>query len=87
MILIFRALIFINCTFEPTYTIEKICETMQKATGMTRYIPLVPRGLLMFVAMILGPVLGKRVGIYPARIKKLMVSINICGRKLASTGC
>ena len=75
-----------NCTFEPAYTIEQICETMQIATDMKRYIPLVPGGLLMFAATILGPIGGKKVGIHPARVKKLMVSTNICGKKLGTSG-
>lgn len=28
---------------------------------------------------------GKKVGIHPARVRKLMVSTNVCGRKLAAT--
>lgn len=75
-----------NCTFEPAYNIEQICETMQAATSMKRHIPLVPGGLLMAVATILGPIGGKKVGIHPARVKKLMVSTNICGKKLAASG-
>lgn len=75
-----------NCTFEPAYNIEQICETMQAATGMKRHIPLVPGGLLMTAATILGPIGGKKVGIHPARVKKLMVSTNICGKKLAASG-
>lgn len=74
-----------NCTFEPAYTIEQICTTMQKATGMKRYIPLIPGWLLMTAARILGPIGGKKLGIHPARVKKLMVSTNICGKKLAAT--
>ena len=74
-----------NCTFEPAYTIEQICTTMQKATGMKRYIPLIPGWLLMTAATILGPIGGKKVGIHPARVKKLMVSTNICGKKMAET--
>lgn len=75
-----------NCTFEPAYNIEQICETMKKATGMKYKIPLIPGGLLMTVATILGPIGGKKVGIHPARVKKLMVSTNICGKKLAACG-
>lgn len=75
-----------NCTFEPAYNIEQICETMQTATDMKRYIPLVSGGLLMTAATILGPIGGKKVGIHPARVKKLMVSTNICGKKLAGCG-
>ena len=29
-----------NCTYEPAYTIEEICDTMQKATGLHRHVPL-----------------------------------------------
>lgn len=75
-----------NCTFEPAYTIEQICNTMMEATDMKRHIPLIPGGMLMFAAGILGPIGGKKVGIHPARVKKLMVSTNICGKKLAFSG-
>lgn len=75
-----------NCTFEPAYNIEQICETIQKATNMKRFIPLIPGGLLMTAATILGPIGGKKIGIHPARVKKLMVSTNICGKKLANCG-
>lgn len=73
-----------NCTFEPAYNIEQICETMKKATGLNYRIPLIPGGLLMTAATILGPIGGKKVGIHPARVKKLMISTNICGKKLAA---
>lgn len=74
-----------NCTFEPAYTIEEICTAMQSATGMKSYVPLIPGKLLLFAAAVLGPIGGKKVGIHPARVKKLMVSTNICGKKLAAT--
>ena len=41
--------------------------------------------VLLFAAGILGPIGGKKVGIHPARVRKLMVSTNVCGRKLAAT--
>jgi nucleoside-diphosphate-sugar epimerase len=75
-----------NCTFEPAYNIEQICETIKKATGLKCHIPLIPGGLLMTAASILGPIGGKKVGIHPARVKKLMVSTNIGGKKLAESG-
>lgn len=75
-----------NCTFEPAYNIEQICETMKKATGLKYRIPLISGGLLMTAATILAPIGGKKVGIHPARVKKLMVSTNICGKKLAACG-
>lgn len=75
-----------NCTFEPAYNIEQICETIKKATGLKYKVPLIPGGLLMIAARILGPIGGKKVGIHPDRVKKLMVSTNICGKKLAGSG-
>lgn len=75
-----------NCTFEPAFNIEQICQTIQKATGMKRYIPLIPAWILMTAAKILGPIGGKKVGLHPDRVKKLMVSTNICGKKLADSG-
>lgn len=75
-----------NCTFEPAYTIEQIVETMKKATGMRRQTFQIPGGLLMFAASILGPIGGKKVGIHPDRVKKLMVSTNISGKKIMNCG-
>lgn len=75
-----------NCTFEPAFNIQQICVAMQKATDMYRYIPLVPGWILMAVARIVGPIGGKKLGIHPDRIKKLMISTNISGKKLASCG-
>lgn len=77
----------INCTFEPAYTIEKICEAMKASTDLQgRKIPKVPGGLLMGIAKVVGPIGGKKVGIHPDRVKKLMISTNIGGIKLANTG-
>ncbi len=73
----------INCTFEPAYTIEQICEAMKSATGMKNRVPMINGKLLMGVARVVGPLGGKKVGIHPDRVKKLMVSTNICGKKLA----
>ena len=81
----FKGIDIFNCTFEPAYTIQEICETMQKATGMKKHILTIPAGLLMFAARIIGPLGGKKLGIHPARIKKLMISTNISGKKLAKT--
>lgn len=75
-----------NCTFEPAYNIEQICDVMKSATEMKRHTFLIPSWLLMTAARILGPIGGKKVGIHPARVKKLMISTNICGKKLADSG-
>jgi len=82
----FRGTDIFNCTFEPAYTIEHICETMKKQTDMKRHTFLIPAWLLMTAARILGPIGGKKIGIHPARVKKLMISTNICGKKLADSG-
>lgn len=75
-----------NCTYEPAYTIEHICNEMQKATGMKRYIPLIPAWILTVASIILLPLGGKKLGLHPARVKKLMVSTNICGIKMKECG-
>ena len=77
----------INCTFEPAYTIEQICEAMKSSTDLRGLkILMVPSWMLMTAARILGPIGGKKVGIHPARVRKLMVSTNISGKKLSETG-
>jgi hypothetical protein len=40
----------------------------------------------MLAAGIIGNLGGKKLGIHPARVKKLMVSTNICGKKMAASG-
>ncbi len=75
-----------NCAIYPSFNIEQICQTIQKTTNMKRHIPLIPGGLLMTAATVLGPLGGKKIGIHPARVKKLMVSTNICGKKLSECG-
>jgi nucleoside-diphosphate-sugar epimerase len=75
-----------NCTYEPAFTIEQIVETMKKVTGLKRRIIKINGMLLMFAAGIIGNLGGKKLGIHPARVKKLMISTNICGRKLAESG-
>ena len=74
-----------NCTFEPAYTIEQIVATMNKVTGLNRTAPLIPAWILMPAAAVIG-CLGALMGICPARVRKLMVSTNICGKKLADSG-
>ena len=75
-----------NCTFEPAYTIEQICEAMKKATGLRRFIPMIPAWMLLSVAGVAAVCGGGRLGICPARVRKLMTSTNICGRKWLESG-
>ena len=74
-----------NCTFEPAYTIEQIVTTMKKVTGLTQAVPYIPNALIMPVAGI-AKCMGSPMGICPARVKKLQISTNICGKKLATSG-
>ncbi len=74
-----------NCTFEPAFSIEKICNSMMKATGLSSSIPCLNGKLLIFVARIMAPFFRKK-GIHPDRVKKLMVSTNISGKKLSECG-
>ena len=75
-----------NCTFEPAYTIKHICAAMMAATGIIWHIPLVPAKLLILVSVCLVPLGGGKLGLHPARVRKLMVSTNISGKKLAASG-
>lgn len=74
-----------NMTFEPAYTIERICESMKTATGIHRHIIDIPNWLIMPAATVIGA-MGAPMGICPARVKKLQISTNICGKKLAASG-
>ena len=75
-----------NCTFTPAYRIDEICNAMMKATKLHRFIPTIPARLLMLIAKIVGPLGGKKLGIHPARVKKLMISTNINGSKMNNCG-
>lgn len=82
----FKGVEIYNCTFEPAYNIEQICNAIMEATDTKHHIYLMPGWLLMAGATVLGPLGGKKLGIHPARIKKLMISTNISGKKLAECG-
>ncbi len=72
-----------NCCYYPSFTIEQISNTMLKVTGMKRWIPYIPKTPMMAAATACGLVGGLGLGICPARVKKLMISTNIDGQKLA----
>ena len=74
-----------NCTFEPAYTTEQIVNTMKRATGLKQWVPYIPNWLIMPMAF-LAQCLGSPMGICPARVRKLQVSTNICGKKMMETG-
>ena len=74
-----------NCTFEPAYTIEQIVTAMKKVTGLTQFVPYIPNLLIMPAAYVVAA-LGSPMGICPARVRKLQISTNICGKKMAKSG-
>ena len=74
-----------NCTFEPAFSIYEIVEAMKRTTGLKRWVPFIPNGLIMPAAMV-AQCLGSPMGICPARVRKLQVSTNISGRKMAESG-
>ena len=74
-----------NCTFEPAYTIEQIVNAMKKVTGLTQFVPYIPNCIIMPMAAC-AKMVGSPMGICPARVKKLQISTNICGKKMASSG-
>jgi nucleoside-diphosphate-sugar epimerase len=75
-----------NLTYYPAPTLEQICVTIAKVTGVMIPRLLVPSWILKTVATLIygsGLVIGKEFkGIHPARVKKLMISTNISGDKL-----
>jgi GlcNAc-P-P-Und epimerase len=75
-----------NCTYHPAYTIEQIVQTINQVTKVSKPLFVVPGGLLKFAASIIGAIGGRALGIHPDRVKKLMISTNISGEKLGSSG-
>lgn len=75
-----------NATLSPTPTIEEITRSIADVTGVKKSNRVIPSFLLRMGAGIIYP-LGKisRIpigGIHPERVKKLMISTNICGEKI-----
>lgn len=74
-----------NCTYEPAFTIEEIVKAMKHVTGLTQAVPYIPNSIIMPMAAC-AKMIGSPMGICPARVKKLQISTNICGKKMASSG-
>ena len=74
-----------NCTFEPAYTIEQIVTAMKEVTGLHQSVPYVPNAIIM-PAAVGAKMVGSPMGICPARVKKLQISTNICGKKMKESG-
>lgn len=75
-----------NLTYYPAPTLEEICVTIARVTGVPSPKILIPSWILKTAATMIygsGLVIGKEFkGIHPARVKKLMISTNISGDKL-----
>ena len=78
-----------NLSFFPAHTIESICRTISEITGVKPPKLLIPGKLLVLVAAggyYSGRLFGKKNrGIHPDRVRKLMISTNISGEKLAKS--
>lgn len=74
-----------NCTFEPAFTISEIVRTMKEVTGLSSPIPYIPNSIIMPVAFV-TKCIGSPMGICPARVRKLQVSTNISGKRMADSG-
>jgi nucleoside-diphosphate-sugar epimerase len=79
----------LNLTYLPAPTIQEICRTIASVTKIKEPNIVVPPNLLRWTAGLLyfsARILGKKInGIHPDRVKKLMVSTNVSGEKLANT--
>lgn len=75
-----------NCTFNPAFEIEQIVETMAKVTGMKAPKLSINAKMLEVTAGVIAMMGGAKLGIHPARIKKLTTSTNICGEKMSKSG-
>tara|TARA_Y100000588_G_scaffold393883_1_gene511741 strand:- start:2850 stop:3809 length:960 start_codon:yes stop_codon:yes gene_type:complete len=75
-----------NMTYTPCYTIEEICKSISKVTSVKEPRLIIPANILKITASffnIISKLIGKQFhDIHPDRVKKLMTSTNISGKKL-----
>lgn len=72
-----------NCGFYPAYSIKQIVEAIKKITGLKHNVIKINASLLTAAASVISVFGGKKLGIHPDRVKKLMISTNISSKKLA----
>jgi nucleoside-diphosphate-sugar epimerase len=75
-----------NLTYEPAPTISEIVEQLAVNTNVKVAKILINAGILKVGAKVIGFFGGKKIGIHPDRVKKLMISTNISGEKIQSEG-
>ncbi len=71
-----------NFAYYPSKNIEEICVELANVLNKKQPSILIPAFLLKIVAQVLGGIGFKKLGIHPDRVKKLMTSTNISGKKL-----
>lgn len=78
-----------NTVYKKPPTIEEICLNVAEHTDAKKPLFKVPGPLIIFAAyciMVLGKIIGKEfTGIHPDRVKKVMMSTNVSGEKLANS--
>lgn len=74
-----------NCIFSPIYSIQRIVETIKNVTGIKSYIPFIPNAIIAPIAKFFQ-LIGSPMGICPDRVKKIQISTNINGGKMAESG-
>lgn len=78
-----------NLTYEPAPTIESICTEIASVTKVSKPRILIPAWFLKLVSAVLynsSSLVGLKInGIHPDRVKKLMLSTNISGKRLSKS--
>ncbi len=78
-----------NTVYKKPPTIEEICLNVAEHTDAKKPLFKVPGPGIIFAAyciMVLGKIIGKEfTGIHPDRVKKVMISTNVSGEKLANS--
>ncbi len=77
--------VFNFCYPEPP-RIDAIVKNMRQVTNLKVTEILINGKIILFAARIIGFLGGKKLGIHPDRVRKLMISTNISGKKLCKTG-
>lgn len=75
-----------NCTFEPAFNIEEIVSCISQQTGLRAPSLKINAKLMLYSSAAISCLGGRKLGINPDRVKKLMISTNICGKKMKSSG-
>ncbi len=76
-----------NFCYAESPRIDRIVKEICTITKIREPKLLINGKLMMLAASILGILGGKKFGIHPQRIRKLMISTNISGEKLSKTNC